>query len=87
MPPPIFRAVLLAVKHERGHDVFIGPVDYDAWSILGPSNAVQCIALLVFTFEGPDALPWNGVFIVLPIQCKTQLEDAHFALSVLTHEQ
>ena len=80
--PPMLNAVLIAARHERGYGVFVGPVACDAWALppLAP--------LLVFSFDGPDATPWQGVLVSFAYQGKVKRKkpDVRFDLCVLHHE-
>ena len=90
MPPPdLLRAVLHAVKLERGYGVFIGPITCNAWDLLqSPGSTSSKAELLCFTFHGPDALPWRGVFCSFAYQSKVKRKkpDVLFALSPILHE-
>ena len=89
MPPtPMLNAVLIAAKHERGYGVFVGSVAEADWSLLRSPTSALAKSLLVFTFDGPDATPWQGVFVSFAYQGKVKRKkpDVSFALSVLPHE-
>ena len=84
MPPPLLlNAIILAVKHERGYGVFVGPVLCDAWATLGPSKI-----LLSFLFAGPNNTPWQGIFASFAYQSriKRKKQDTSFVIETLTHE-
>ena len=88
MPPPtLLNAVILAVKHERGYGVFVGPVLCEAWAIFATSASVPSKMLLVFSFNGPNDTPWQGVFASFAYQgrVKRKKNDTHFLIEVLSH--
>ena len=88
MPPPtLLNAVILAVKHERGYGVFVGPVLCEAWAIFTNSASAPSNMLLVFSFNGPGDTPWQGVFTSFAYQgrVKRKKHDTHFHLEVLSH--
>ena len=86
--PPLLNAVILAVKHERGYGVFVGPVGCDAWANLSPTSTSPPKKLLVFSFKGPDDTPWQGIFASFAYQgcVKRKKQDTHFDIAVLPHE-
>ncbi len=84
-PPPLLRAVILAVKQERGYGIFVGPASSDAWL---PPTITLYKELLSFSFTGADASPWRGVLLSFAYQGKLtrKKKDVHFDLSVLLHK-
>jgi len=86
--PPLLSAVILAVKHERGFGVFVGPVECDAWTYFSSTTSTPSRILLRFSFEGPYHTPWQGVFASFAYQgrIKRKKHDTHFAIGVLNHE-
>ena len=86
--PPLLSAVILAVKHERGFGVFVGPVECDAWTYFSSTTSTPSRILLRFSFEGPHHTPWQGVFASFAYQgrIKRKKHDTHFAIGVLNHE-
>ena len=84
----LLRVVLQSVTSERGYGVFIGPLSCDSWPVLfGNTNHRQKSVLLLFSFPGPDAAPWQGVFLSFAYQAKVKRKkpDCNFSLSILPH--
>ena len=90
MPSPtLLRAVLLAVKMERGYGIFVGLESSDDWSLVCLPNSTQEKAtLLLFTFAGPDGAKWKGIFCSFAYQGKVKRKknDAVFDLKPILQQ-
>ena len=86
--PPLLNAVILSVKHERGYGVFVGPVLSEAWVNLSSPANKPTKKLLVFSFKGPNDIPWQGIFVSFAYQGRVvrKKKDTLFDISVLPHE-
>jgi hypothetical protein len=87
--PTMLRAVLAAVKAERGYGVFVGPLLSDAWALLLPHASQHAKpVLLTFTFSGPLNTLWKGVFVSFAFQGKVKRKkpDTLFDLSLILHK-
>jgi hypothetical protein len=71
--PTLLRAVMLAVRAERGYGIFVGPVSSDAWCLIAlPNSTLDKATLLLFTFIGPDGSSWKGIFCSFAYQGKVK---------------
>ena len=88
MPSPPLLKVILAVKHERGYGVFVGPVLCDAWANLSSSTTTPPPKFACFSFKGPNDTPWQGIFASLAYQgrVKRKKQGTHFVIDALPHE-
>ena len=80
--PSLLSAVVLAVKHERGYGVFVGPTTSEAWRLLFVSSNQRSPTYLTFTFPGPGDVQWCAFFCSFAYQGKIKRKkpDTEFAL-------
>jgi hypothetical protein len=75
-PPDLLAAVILAVKHERGYGVFIGPSSSESWKFLDMPDKTRKTSLLTFSFPGPENAEYCAHFLSFAYQGKIRRKKA-----------